>query len=480
VESKDPALLIPLFADKLRDAYTDPSKKLHETALRAAKIAVVPMQIVVGVAAESVPATFHTDVFKPNRTDHRRPPLDYALGEKAAADLRSLLSELAIEGWFDEATRAWLAGEGPDPKPVSGESYLDARDRRDRTLLNIVFPKDRDLRAIVRRVLGEPSARTTEQRHVWHRTRMFSALVSDTYTSRWNPRVLDGLLPASTIKERITYAAWGTWREMLEDAEHQASKESLDSEKDALLAFLITRGFHWLAEHNLINADRGSVGAQNTTREAEAEEQAAKQIRRGMANIRNALMAQPARAIALMRELAHASEKSVQGAATAPRKIDANGNTEDDTVATKAWFDHEFTKESGKRASQKARNGKGSATDATPPVQPSPRPSQVMLERRLAYFEAHVNGLPEAIVHAFECARGLADAATDLGRAGLHGASEDEVEALRDALMKARNDINRLKGFTVDFTQGQPDREDLDSSETEAFLNDAVSAPEEE
>lgn len=476
----DPAQWVPLFASEMHSAYTDPTHRLYETAQKAAKIAVVPTHIVVGVAAETVPATFHTDVFRPNRTDHRRPPLDYVLGEKSAADLRSLLGELASEGWFDEATRAWLAGEGPDSAAVPGESYLDARDRRDRTLLNIVFPEDRALRAVVRRVLGEPAAHEAQQRHVWQRTRMFSALVSDTYTGRWNPRVLDGLLPASAIKDRISYEGWGTWQEILKDAERQAVQGGPGPEADALLAFLITRGFHWLAEHDLINADRGSVGAQNTIHEAEAEEQAAKKIRRGMANIRNALLAQPARTVALMRELARASEASVKGTATAPRKVDASGNPQDGTGATKAWFDHEFTKESGGRTAQSVRKDNASATDATPPVQPRPTPSQVLLERRLAYFEAHATGLPEAIVRAFESARDLAEAATELGRPGLHGASEDEVDALRDVLMKARNDVNRLKGFTVDFTQGQPDHEDLDTSETEAFLNDAASAPEEE
>ena len=59
-------------------------------ARRAAKVAVVPMQIIIG-AGDLV--EFHNTVYDPNRVDHRRPPLDYTTAEKAASDLRALLRD---------------------------------------------------------------------------------------------------------------------------------------------------------------------------------------------------------------------------------------------------------------------------------------------------------------------------------------------------------------------------------------------------
>jgi hypothetical protein len=82
-------------------------------------------------------------------------------------------------GLINEEERAWPAGEGPDPHRVPDEDAITARDRRDRALFAIVFPRDSERAKAVRRVLGEPARTSTSKDHVWHRLRMVSSAVGE-------------------------------------------------------------------------------------------------------------------------------------------------------------------------------------------------------------------------------------------------------------------------------------------------------------
>ncbi len=337
--SADPRIWVPVLANLLRSAYDDPAHPGHVIARRAAKVAVVPLQIIIG--AEDL-VEFHNTVYDPNRIDHRRPPLDYTTAEKAASDLRALLRDHKAHDHMTEAQRAWLAGEGTDPEPVPGESVVAARDRRDRALLDVVFPPSTPASTSrwqrARTVLGEPARSQTGRRHVDHRARMFSAVASDGYQDRWNPRVLDGLYGTAAIRQQLTYRSKGSWSDLL------SASEAGDLE--ALEIFIITRGMHWLAECDLVEADRGSAGAQagGAAESDDDEDERGKRIRRTMANVRACLLQDHVRAVGLFRELAHATNTGA-----APRTVDPSGTPIDGTIATRDWFDAAFPKRNGNR-----------------------------------------------------------------------------------------------------------------------------------
>ncbi|MFI6060115.1 hypothetical protein [Streptomyces sp. NPDC051286] len=414
--SADPTYWIPIFATILKDAFDDPDHPGHTIAMRAQNVATVPIQIIVGATNLE---GFHNSVFDPNRVDHRRPPLDYKLSEKAASDLRAILREAVNYGELEEPERAWLAGEAPDPVPEAGEDRIAARDRRDRTLYDIVFPSSPERRRLIRRVLGEPAPSQTGRRHVDNRMRMISAVVSDGYSHRWNPRVLDGLLRPSSIKDGTTFAPDATWADLLASAGRGDEK--------ALETFIITRGMHWLAEHKIVEADRGSVGAQTHEVDDEAE---TRRIRRTMNSVRDALKVQPTRTIGLMRELAHAANTRSE-----PRQVDVEGRPLDGTRASRAWFDEAFPKKPARRRAPRP----GPSDD---PGQPEPTPQQKLLVARDTFEAAVTHGLVKAFADVFSTAKELDDAATDANAVALPDNLTDTVtKVLGDALAAARKDL---------------------------------------
>lgn len=354
----DPTVWVPAFATAMRIAYSDPRHPQHDIARDAAKIATVPMQIIVGTAD---PQEFHNVVFDPNRADHRRPPLGYILAEKAASDLRAVLRDAKAKGWITEGERAWLAGEGDDPDGQPGEDVVSRRDRRDRALFAAVFPSDKSRADAVRRVLGEPKRSYTNKDHVANRLRMVSAVAGESYRHRWNPRVLDGLLSSTFLKGYEGLADLPEWSSALAAAR---------TDSRVLERFLTTRGIHWLAENKIIDADRGSIGAQAGIHETDSEQQgetpADRQIRRSTINARKAMLLQASRTIALMEELAAAANED-----RAPRTIGTDNEPVDGTVATKHWFDTQFPKTVQRRPKV---TGRDSETDPTAPKAPDPTP----------------------------------------------------------------------------------------------------------
>ncbi|MEV0193117.1 hypothetical protein AB0I39_31875 [Kitasatospora purpeofusca] len=448
----DPAVWVPAFADSMRAAYTDERHPLHNDALNAQKVATVPIGIIVGTAH---PDEFHNVVFDPNRADHRRPPLGYSLAEKAASDMRAVLRDAKANGWLTESERAWLAGEGVDTLAHKGEDTVTARDRRDRALFNALFPDDPDRAKAVTRVLGEPKRSYTSKEHVAHRLRMVSAAAAAGYRYRWNPRVLDGLLSSTFIKtsDRLALPGWS-----------EALDKSLTDSK-VMEEFLTTRGIHWLAEFKIIDADRGSIGAQagghDNDPDDQAETSADRKIRRSTISARRAMMAKPRRAVELMRELARATNE-----ARSPRTVDEDGAPVDGTVADKRWFDDQFPKTVKRRTSAKGRD---SETDSSNPGKPDPTPQELLTEARIAFYSEATHHTPTATVDLLNAARHLIDAAQDAGQ-GATLADDEERGAILQALISTQNDIQNLLGTvaTMQFGRGQ-----VQESQAEKFLTEA-------
>jgi hypothetical protein len=433
--SADPTWWVPLLADTLRSAYDNASHPGHEIAVRAAKVATVQLQVIVGAVDTSA---FHTTVFDPNRADHRRPPLDYAISEKAASDLRAVLRDAAIFGWLTEAERAWLSGEGPDPHAVADESVADRRDRRDRALFSVIFPSSVARQQRVRAVLGEPApSQATSRRHIDGRTRVISAGVSDAYTQRWNPRVLDGLLPVSSIKTKLTFTD-ETWSDLLDRAAAGDAK--------ALADFILTRGMHWLAEHKIVEADRGSVGAQLDDPEAET-----RRIRRTMNSVREALRLSPLRTVGLMRELARAANDL-----DLPRQVDADGVPVDKTVANRSWFDTAFPKTAKPKAAP--------VLPTDDPQEPDPTPEQLLITARMAYFGLTTETLPAVFVQVLEAAQQLEAAAQIAGQIALTDEHGELIKQLIEAGKAVRDDAKTLNSLPSLLQQGDVDVEDFASA----------------
>ncbi|GAA1695538.1 hypothetical protein GCM10009733_108900 [Nonomuraea maheshkhaliensis] len=451
--SADPYYWVPILANLLREIYADPEHSEHEAVRRAAKVATVPFQLVIGADDLS---SFHNVVFDPNRVDHRRPPLDYGLADKAASDVRALLRELTAAGRLTEADRAWLAGEGPDPSPRPAESPVDARDRRDIAIFNAVFPADTAERALVREVIGEPAPYATGKRHVETRTRMISAVISDGYGHRWNPRVLDGLLPAGAIKNGGFRASTDSWSTLLDRAEK--------GDSDALDTFLVTRGIHWLAEYKIVEADRGSMGAQAQGEESEEGEENTPRIRRGGVGARAALLLAPVRAIALMRELARATN-----AGTHPRQIDEQGNPVPDTAATRTWFDQVFPK-TGRRPKKPTPSPEPGNT----PAQPDPTPQELAFQALASFQAIMTEDLPTQVVGTIQAAQELHDTATDAGVPAFPvNVADTVIPTLTDALNALRADVRGLSTLLIALQGGTADTDDFNSA-CKAYLNQAA------
>jgi hypothetical protein len=414
----DPVVWVPAFADTLRDAFAKPDHDLHGTAQAAAEVATVQMQIIVGT---DNPEEFHNTVFDPNRADHRRPQLDYPLAEKSTSDMRAVLREAKASGRITEPMRAWLAGEGSEPDAQPG-AVTDARDRRDRALLGMAFPKELEHDREVARVLGEPERHYhSREENVTLRLRMLSAAIAEGYRTRWNPRLLDGTLYSSFIVKRRTLADQPDWRTALDQAE---------ADNTQLSDFLVTRGLHWLAEHALVEADRGSADGQRGPG------------RRSGVSARNALLLKPVQAIALMREIARAND-----ADTPPRQVDEAGAPVDGTVADRIWFSMTFPKTG--RGRKKAEDRPGAA-DSAPPQQPERSPKQALLDAQLRLVTSLSSELPQAFIAALTVVREAITAGAAAGRPALADPPSYSVEAMEQALTRLKRDLGSMQACLAD------------------------------
>ncbi|MEV7427753.1 hypothetical protein [Streptomyces sp. NPDC091212] len=414
----DPVIWVPAFADTLRNAFASAGHRLHDTAQAAAEVATVQMQIIVGTDS---PAEFHNTVFDPNRADHRRPQLDYPLAEKSTSDMRAVLREAKASGRITEPVRAWLAGEDSEPDALPG-SVTDARDRRDRALLGMAFPKELEHDREVARVLGEPERYyDSREENVTLRLRMLSAAIAEGYRTRWNPRLLDGTVYSNFITRRGNFAGRPDWRTALEMSE---------ADKTQLSDFLVTRGLHWLAEHGMVEADRGSADGQRGPG------------RRSGVSARNALLLKPVQTIALMREIARANDVGNR-----PRQIDETGVPVDDTIADRIWFSITFPK-TGR--TKKREDDRRDASDSTPPQQPNKSPEQILLEAQLRLVTSLSTELPQAFLATLAVTREAIAAGATAGKPVLADPPSYSVEVMEYAVTRLKRDLGAMQACLTD------------------------------
>ncbi|MFF2819579.1 hypothetical protein ACFVT9_29170 [Kitasatospora cineracea] len=440
----DPSTWVPAYSNALRDAYDKPDHPLHGTARDAAMVATVQLKIIVGAEASTAAGELHNTVFDPNRTDHRRPPLDYPIAEKSSADMRAVLRDATTRGRIMEVQRAWLAGEGTAPDGVPSNA-LDARDVRERALWAMAFPEDREHDREVAQVLGEPKRYNTGAKDVGLRLRMVSAAVALGYRNRWNPRLIDGVFGYNFIKDGHHQADLPHWT----DALIAAANNTTD-----LRQFLNTRGLHWLAAYDLIEADRGSADAQ-------------KEGRRSGVNARNAMLepGRSVRAVGLLWEVARAMEHG-----RPPRQVDADGAPVEGSRADQTWFNQVFPKVTKARAKGKGK-GVGSRTDATPPNQPPPSKQQVLVGAQNVLVHQATSALPSAVQNLVRATRSTVDAGLAAGEGGLQNMPPDSVRALFQAVSLVQQDLRNLQGTLLDMQHGPAV---VVPSEVERFLNETA------
>ncbi|MEV5571898.1 hypothetical protein AB0L06_17765 [Spirillospora sp. NPDC052269] len=313
-------------------------------AYRAHRVAVVEAQLVVGTPT---PERLYQIVQTSNRRDHVHPPLEFKPNDRARALGRSIIGAYQEGGLLDETTAGVLTGELPITRlaGVPQDATVSAlRDLRSMRLLEEFFPveSEKEKRKAIRAALSEPSPSQLTREHVNQRLRAWSALTSVSYPDPWNPRVAD-VLPPSIAKEGFRSSG-------------RSLADLLATAEDDLPAFeelLMYRAAHWLAAYDIVEADRGSMGAQ-TVRAAAGEdedgEQTSLRIRRSVTNSLNAMREDRLRAVGLLREIAAAMDGNRQ-----PRKVDEAGTTvppeaDDEAVeADRDWFNTVFPKVAPKR-----------------------------------------------------------------------------------------------------------------------------------
>jgi hypothetical protein len=280
---------------------------------------------------------------------------------------------------------------------------------------------------------------------------MYSAVSSDAYRARWNPRVLDALFPASAIRDQMTFHDVPSWGELAAQFE--------TGDYSGLHTFVTTRGMHWLAEHGLVDADRGSTEAQGEAT-GESGEERARFVRRTMINIRTALLDKPQRAAGLFKELAAAAE-----AGTWPRTVGADGNPVADSQATRVWFNEAFPK---------VRRPVPPIEPEDPPEQPPPSPQQQLLQAQEQFFNATTDTLMTGIVTVFDAGRELVTAAAAAGHAALPDGSNPVTEAVERACAAAVTDVSLLVSLLPQLKYGEVPASKFEDTKCGTFLDAAA------
>ncbi|WP_432144899.1 hypothetical protein [Streptomyces sp. bgisy084] len=287
-------------------------------AFRAHKVAVVEAHLVIGTRA---PRRLLGIVRDHIRREHLFQPLPHKPADLSLTVGRSVLDAYAAQGLLDEVTADVLAGLRPAgelPEAPRSASAATLRDLRSMRLLAELFPTDPDRRALLRRTLGEPPPSRLSVQDVRRRTRLWSALSTQSYPRPWNPRGAE-VLPVSSGRTGISPSG-RPLDELLAAAGTDAS---------ALEELLLYRAPHWLAFFGIVNLGLGSP------------------VRRTMPNRIAALRANPVMAAGLMRELAAAMNDGDR----TPSRVDEAGEATGER-ATAIWFDQAFPPASGRRGSE--------------------------------------------------------------------------------------------------------------------------------
>jgi hypothetical protein len=334
--STNPAYWLPKYSSKLNDEYkTARETDNHDApAYRARNVAVVSAHLVIG---SPTPERLYRIVQSSNRRDHVHPPLEFKPNDRSRSLGRSILGAYSANGVLSEDVADVLAGTQPISRLASGPGDAPVsvqRDWRSMRLLREFFPAEDDLRRqLIRAALSEPAPSTLARPHVNRRLRAWSALTSESYPEPWNPRVADAL-PVALAKEGV----------VLSGRSLQDLLTTADADAEAFEELLLYRAPHWLAAFDLIDADRGSVGAQrgdsDTDQTVDSEESL--RIRRGVNNAIAAMRANQVRAVGLLRELAAAMDESDRQ----PMQIGESGELLD-KPASRSWFNKTFPKVAG-------------------------------------------------------------------------------------------------------------------------------------
>ncbi|WP_194927607.1 hypothetical protein [Catenulispora pinisilvae] len=318
------------------------SEDFDAPAYRARRVAVVETHLVIG---SPTPERLYHVVQTSNRRDHAHPPLDFTPNDRARSLGRTILSAYVARGILDPATADVLTGDRPVtelPGVAADATVSVLRDARSMRLLQELFPtdaseQDKARRRILRTVLSEPPPSQLTRNNVNQRLRAWSALTSVSYPEPWNPRVAD-ILPVNSARSGIELSG-RSLGDLLESAPEDAA---------AFDELLYYRAPHWLAAFDIVDADRGSMGAQNIRRDSQDadDEVVYKRLRRSVDNAIRAMRADPVRAVGLLREIAAAMDEG-----RAPRRIDDDGEPEEyeDEAGTygradQPWFDFTFPK----------------------------------------------------------------------------------------------------------------------------------------
>ncbi|WP_329520693.1 hypothetical protein [Spirillospora sp. NBC_01491] len=357
--STNPSFWLKALADKLNDEFqkAKANDEITDMAFRAHRVAVVEAQLVVGTPT---PERLYQIVQTSNRRDHVHPPLEFKPNDRARALGRGIIGAYQENGLLDEITAGVLTGELPIIRlaGVPGDATVSMlRDLRSMRLLAEFFPveSEKEKRRAIRAALSEPPASQLTREHVNQRLRAWSALTSVSYPDPWNPRVAD-VLPTSIAKEGFRPSG-----RALADLLATATIDPQTFEE-----LLMYRAAHWLAAYDIVEADRGSMGAQTiraAAGEDEDSEQTALRIRRSVTNSLNAMREDRVRAVGLLREIAAAMDEDRQ-----PRKVNETGTTGPEAAAEadRDWFNTVFPKVAPKRGRIVMR------ADESPNAAPSP------------------------------------------------------------------------------------------------------------
>ncbi|WP_156045422.1 hypothetical protein [Herbidospora cretacea] len=336
----NPSYWIKTLGEMLNEDYRQAAANEDSTssAYRAHKVAVVETHLVIGTPT---PERLYQIVQTSNRRDHVHPPLGFKPNDRARAMGRSILGAYLEEGLIDKVTADVLTGDlsiHALPGVPEGAAVSALRDIRSMRLLTEFFPTEaeKEKRRAIRAALSESTPSQLSRSQVDQRLRAWSALTSMSYPDPWNPRVADGF-PIALGKEGIRLSG-----RSLPDL-----LASADRDAEAFEELLMYRAPHWLAAYDIVEADRGSMGAQklrNAARQDQEDEQVNLQIRRSVTNAIKAMRADPTRAVGLLREIANAMDEG-----RSPRRIEADGGVrppdeEGKQRADREWFNTVFPK----------------------------------------------------------------------------------------------------------------------------------------
>lgn len=314
------AWLAPLF-DQLEAKIDGASDDTFAELTAACGVSVVEEEIVVGVSPSSaLSSVLHRD----NADEHIHAVLDYGDSAKFDALGRQLLERYVSEGAISELQRAVLTGDAApaadsDPAlfglagpydPADPASRFALRDWRDRTLIALVYPTDKDRQKLVRKVLAEPAPSQLTEQFAKIRSRLLAVLQGRGHARPWNTRASDvytrkqaryGIPVSDTpLGELIEAATPG-----------QPSEE------------LLARVTPLLAAHQLVVADRGSL---------DDGEEGVPSGRRQPRNALTTIAGSGQRGLTFLAELANADKEG-----RAARRVEDDGQLSEDD-ADRDWL----------------------------------------------------------------------------------------------------------------------------------------------